>query len=49
MPEPEYVTSAGRSYALLDWGTELEKPGVGKKYGDDPEDYDDEEAPSLFA
>lgn len=33
-PEPEYVTEAGREFAVLDWGQELKEPGVARYYGE---------------
>ena len=48
--EPERVTDdEGHEYAVLDWGSELKKPGVKKFYGDDPSKADDETDPVLPA
>ena len=46
--EPEMVTDEDHhEYAVLDWGSELKKPGVEKAFGDDPSKIDDETDPVL--
>ena len=36
--EPEYVTSAGRKYALLEWGADFDEQPDGKTFAEDDQD-----------